>query len=234
MAAAGGLREPRGSAWMRLLDNLFQPGLKGGESGSWRRSTGGQSSAESDRTIPERRDYRGRDRRDRVRHAAVLRLSAHRRRLRPRQSDRRRAARQRADYQAADRRQPARPQGRHAVHRRSPAVPGDARLAGRQAAIDRPANTRPRRRDLRASSEQKRREADLAYARQYLHRIEPLLAKHYVTANDVSMRAASCVRPRPRSRIRARPSARRRASSASTAISTRGASRPRLTLPTPA
>jgi membrane fusion protein, multidrug efflux system len=36
-----------------------------------------------------------------------------------------------------------------------------------------------------AGSEQKRREADLAYARQYLHRIEPLLAKHYVTANDV-------------------------------------------------
>ncbi|MGH7780877.1 MAG: efflux RND transporter periplasmic adaptor subunit [Candidatus Binataceae bacterium] len=36
-----------------------------------------------------------------------------------------------------------------------------------------------------ASSEQKRREADLAYARQYLHRIEPLLDKRYVTANDV-------------------------------------------------
>jgi membrane fusion protein, multidrug efflux system len=36
-----------------------------------------------------------------------------------------------------------------------------------------------------ASAEQKRREADAAYARQYLGRIEPLLAKHYVTANDV-------------------------------------------------
>ncbi len=36
-----------------------------------------------------------------------------------------------------------------------------------------------------ARAEQRRREADLAYARQYLHRIEPLLAKHYVTANDV-------------------------------------------------
>ena len=36
-----------------------------------------------------------------------------------------------------------------------------------------------------AQAEQKRREADLAYARQYLARIEPLLAKHYVTANDV-------------------------------------------------
>jgi membrane fusion protein, multidrug efflux system len=36
-----------------------------------------------------------------------------------------------------------------------------------------------------ATAEQKRREADAAYARQYLHRIEPLLAKHYVTANDV-------------------------------------------------
>jgi membrane fusion protein, multidrug efflux system len=36
-----------------------------------------------------------------------------------------------------------------------------------------------------ANAEQKRREADAAYARQYLQRIEPLLAKHYVTANDV-------------------------------------------------
>jgi membrane fusion protein, multidrug efflux system len=36
-----------------------------------------------------------------------------------------------------------------------------------------------------ATAEQKRREADAAYALQYLHRIEPLLAKHYVTANDV-------------------------------------------------
>jgi membrane fusion protein, multidrug efflux system len=36
-----------------------------------------------------------------------------------------------------------------------------------------------------ATAEQKRREADAAYALQYLHRVEPLLAKHYVTANDV-------------------------------------------------
>ncbi len=36
-----------------------------------------------------------------------------------------------------------------------------------------------------AGAEQKRREADAAYARQYLNRIQPLLAKHYVTANDV-------------------------------------------------
>ncbi len=36
-----------------------------------------------------------------------------------------------------------------------------------------------------ATAEQHRREADAAYARQYLHRIEPLLTKHYVTANDV-------------------------------------------------
>ena len=36
-----------------------------------------------------------------------------------------------------------------------------------------------------ASAEQKRREADLAYDKQYLGRIEPLLAKHFVTANDV-------------------------------------------------
>jgi membrane fusion protein, multidrug efflux system len=37
-----------------------------------------------------------------------------------------------------------------------------------------------------ARAEQARREADAAYARQYLNRIEPLLAKRYVTANDVS------------------------------------------------
>jgi membrane fusion protein, multidrug efflux system len=36
-----------------------------------------------------------------------------------------------------------------------------------------------------ASAEQTRREADLAYDRQYLKRIEPLLARHFVTANDV-------------------------------------------------
>jgi multidrug efflux system membrane fusion protein len=36
-----------------------------------------------------------------------------------------------------------------------------------------------------AGAEQKRREADLAYDKQYLARIEPLLAKHFVTANDV-------------------------------------------------
>ena len=36
-----------------------------------------------------------------------------------------------------------------------------------------------------ARAEQARREADAAYARQYLARIEPLLAKRYVTANDV-------------------------------------------------
>ncbi len=36
-----------------------------------------------------------------------------------------------------------------------------------------------------AEAEQKRREADLAYDKQYLGRIEPLLAKHFVTANDV-------------------------------------------------
>jgi membrane fusion protein, multidrug efflux system len=36
-----------------------------------------------------------------------------------------------------------------------------------------------------AGAEQTRREADAAYARQYLNRIQPLLAKHYVTANDV-------------------------------------------------
>lgn len=36
-----------------------------------------------------------------------------------------------------------------------------------------------------ARAEQSRREADTAYARQYLNRIEPLLAKHFVTANDV-------------------------------------------------
>jgi len=36
-----------------------------------------------------------------------------------------------------------------------------------------------------AGAEQKRREADAAYALQYLNRIQPLLAKHYVTANDV-------------------------------------------------
>jgi membrane fusion protein, multidrug efflux system len=36
-----------------------------------------------------------------------------------------------------------------------------------------------------ASAEQQRREASLAYARQYLGRIEPLLPKHFVTANDV-------------------------------------------------
>ncbi len=36
-----------------------------------------------------------------------------------------------------------------------------------------------------ARAEQTRREADAAYARQYLNRIEPLLDKHFVTANDV-------------------------------------------------
>jgi multidrug resistance efflux pump len=36
-----------------------------------------------------------------------------------------------------------------------------------------------------AASEQKRRAADAAYARQYLERIEPLLKRHFVTANDV-------------------------------------------------
>src|SRR5262249_13533569 len=36
-----------------------------------------------------------------------------------------------------------------------------------------------------AEAEQKRREADLAYDKQYLGRIEPLLSKHFVTANDV-------------------------------------------------
>ena len=36
-----------------------------------------------------------------------------------------------------------------------------------------------------ARAEQSRREADAAYARQYLNRIEPLLDKHFVTANDV-------------------------------------------------
>jgi multidrug resistance efflux pump len=36
-----------------------------------------------------------------------------------------------------------------------------------------------------AEAEQKRREADLAYDKQYLGRIEPLLARHFVTANDV-------------------------------------------------
>jgi len=36
-----------------------------------------------------------------------------------------------------------------------------------------------------ARAEQNRRAADAAYTRQYLERIEPLLDKHYVTANDV-------------------------------------------------
>ncbi len=36
-----------------------------------------------------------------------------------------------------------------------------------------------------AKSDQVRLEADAAYDKQYLHRIEPLLAKHFVTANDV-------------------------------------------------
>src|SRR6204780_3493019 len=36
-----------------------------------------------------------------------------------------------------------------------------------------------------AKSDQVRLEADAAYAKQYLNRIEPLLAKHFVTANDV-------------------------------------------------
>jgi len=36
-----------------------------------------------------------------------------------------------------------------------------------------------------AQSERRRREADLAYAKQYLGRIEPLLSRHFVTANDV-------------------------------------------------
>src|SRR5271156_5900557 len=36
-----------------------------------------------------------------------------------------------------------------------------------------------------ARSDQVRLEADAAYARQYLNRIQPLLAKHFVTANDV-------------------------------------------------
>ena len=36
-----------------------------------------------------------------------------------------------------------------------------------------------------AQSDQVRLEADAAYAKQYLGRIEPLLSKHFVTANDV-------------------------------------------------
>jgi multidrug efflux system membrane fusion protein len=36
-----------------------------------------------------------------------------------------------------------------------------------------------------ASSDQTRLQADAAYAKQYLNRIEPLLSKHFVTANDV-------------------------------------------------
>jgi membrane fusion protein, multidrug efflux system len=36
-----------------------------------------------------------------------------------------------------------------------------------------------------AKSDQVRLEADAAYAKQYLNRIEPLLSKHFVTANDV-------------------------------------------------
>jgi len=36
-----------------------------------------------------------------------------------------------------------------------------------------------------AQAEEKRRAADAAYARQYLERIEPLLKRHFVTANDV-------------------------------------------------
>ena len=36
-----------------------------------------------------------------------------------------------------------------------------------------------------AQAEHKRRSADAAYARQYLQRIEPLLKRHFVTANDV-------------------------------------------------
>jgi len=36
-----------------------------------------------------------------------------------------------------------------------------------------------------AQSEQKRRQADADYARQYFARIEPLLKRHFVTANDV-------------------------------------------------
>jgi multidrug efflux system membrane fusion protein len=36
-----------------------------------------------------------------------------------------------------------------------------------------------------AQSDQVRLQADAAYAKQYLNRIEPLLAKHFVTANDV-------------------------------------------------
>ncbi len=36
-----------------------------------------------------------------------------------------------------------------------------------------------------AKADQVRREADAAYARQYLARIEPLLKRHFVTANDV-------------------------------------------------
>src|SRR5271167_1810519 len=36
-----------------------------------------------------------------------------------------------------------------------------------------------------AQAEQARRAADAAYARQYLARIEPLLKRHFVTANDV-------------------------------------------------
>ncbi len=58
-----------------------------------------------------------------------------------------------------------------------------------------------------AGAEQTRREADLAYARQYLRRIEPLLAKHYVTANDVfdarsKMRAAQAAVENARSTVR--------------------------------
>ncbi|HVA81091.1 MAG TPA: biotin/lipoyl-binding protein [Candidatus Binataceae bacterium] len=58
-----------------------------------------------------------------------------------------------------------------------------------------------------AQAEQKRREADRAYARQYLHRIEPLLAKHYVTANDVfdarsKMRAADAAVENAHSTVR--------------------------------
>ena len=72
-----------------------------------------------------------------------------------------------------------------------------------------------------AKSDQVRLEADAAYDKQYLNRIEPLLAKHFVTANDVfnarSRVSAAEAGVRPRTPM----SARRKTSSASMAISTR-------------
>jgi membrane fusion protein, multidrug efflux system len=58
-----------------------------------------------------------------------------------------------------------------------------------------------------AAAEQIRREADAAYARQYLGRIEPLLKRHFVTANDVfdarsKARAAEAAVDNQRSAVR--------------------------------